>query len=152
MKENPSRSNYEIMILSILGKEDECSIEDLIQAIKYARQNGAKVCNLSLSTYKESHELKEVIETSDMLFVAAAGNEGENLDEGFPSFPTNYNLTNVISVAATDENGELLEISNYGKETVDITANGIVEQGNVSAEGTSIAAAKVSAIVVAGMN
>lgn len=151
-KENQVRGNYEIMLLSILGEDGECSLYNLIQAIEYAEKNGAKICNLSLSTYMDSPELEELIRNSGMKFVVAAGNEGENLDEGFPSYPANWNLGNVISVAATDEDGNLLETSNYGRNTVDIIMNGIIEYEGESVEGTSIAAAKVSAIVVSEMN
>ena len=152
MKENQLRDNYEIMLLSILEEDGECSLDNLISAIEYAERNGAKICNLSLSTYADSSELKDVIKYSNMKFVVAAGNEGENLDDGFPSYPTNWNLDNVISVAAADEEGNLLETSNYGSNIVDITMNGIIEYEGERAEGTSIAAAKVSAIVVSEMN
>jgi len=139
--------NYEIILLSVLDENGECSTEDLIEAIKYAEKNGAMICNLSLSTYADNRKLKAAIEQSDMLFVAAAGNEGENLDEGFPSFPTNWKLRNVISVAAADENHKLLETSNYGKNTVDVTMNGVTEYNGGIVEGTSIAAGKMSAVV-----
>ncbi len=33
---------------------------------------------------------KEVIENSNMLFVVAAGNDGENLNEDFPSYPSAF--------------------------------------------------------------
>jgi len=139
--------NYEIMLLSILNENGECTTESLIEAIKFAEKNGAVICNLSLSTYTDNRKLKAVIEQSDMLFVTAAGNEGENLDEGFPSFPTNWKIENVISVAATDENQKLLEISNYGRDTVDVAINGVIEYNGEIVEGTSIAAGKMSAIV-----
>ena len=139
--------NYEIMLLNALDENGECLIEGLIEAIKFAEKNGAMICNLSLSTYTDNRKLKSVIEQSDMLFVAAAGNEGENLDEGFPSFPTNWELENVISVAATDENQNLLEISNYGGKTVDIAMNGVIEIDGEIVEGTSIAAGRMSAVV-----
>lgn len=139
--------NYEIMLLSILGTDGECTVEYLIDAIQYAYENGAKICNLSLSTYNDSFKLKEIIEKSEMLFVVAAGNEGENLDEGFPSYPTNYQSSNVISVAATNENDILLETSNYGKN-VDVKMNGILRYGNETIEGTSIAAARVTAAIL----
>lgn len=146
MDENDDKFDYEIMILNVLGEDGECSAIDLIQAVKYAESNGAKICNLSLSTYSDNKVLKQVIKDSNMFFVVAAGNESENLDDGFPSYPTNYRFNNVISVAAVDENDELLEISNYGKETVDVAANGIIEHDDYIIEGTSIATAKVTAV------
>lgn len=139
--------NYEIMLLSVFDENGECSTECLIEAIKFAEKNGAMICNLSLSTYTDNRNLRAVMEQSDMLFVAAAGNEGENLDEGFPSFPTNWGLENVISVAASDEKQKLLETSNYGENTVDFAMNGVIEYKGEIVEGTSIAAGRMSAVV-----
>lgn len=137
---------YEIINFNILGTDGEGSVEDLVQAIKDAERKGAKICNLSLSTYNDHKELKETIVNSDMLFIVAAGNESENLDEGFPSYPTNYRLRNVLSVAATDRSEKLLEISNYGGNTVDVAMNGFIACDDEIVEGTSIAAGKVTAV------
>ncbi|MFI0348432.1 MAG: S8 family serine peptidase, partial [Chthoniobacterales bacterium] len=61
------------------------------------------------------------------IVVAAAGNEGADNDMN-PRFPANYGidhgLDNVISVAATKENGELWYHSNYGERTVHLAAPG----------------------------
>ena len=145
LPENITKADYEIMLLNILNADGECSAESLIDAIQYAEKNGASICNLSLSTYIDHQELRNVIKNSKMLFVVAAGNDGENLDKGFPSYPSKYSFENVISVAASDENGEFLEMSNYGEETIDVVMNGIIETEDGKAEGTSIAAARATA-------
>ena len=59
-----------------------------------------------------------------IMFIAAAGNEGTNNDTS-PSYPANYNLPNVISVAAIDKTGGLASFSHYGKTTVDLGAPGV---------------------------
>ena len=59
-----------------------------------------------------------------ILFVAAAGNSGTNNDTT-ASYPSNYDLPNVIAVAAIDKNGALASFSQYGKTTVDIGAPGV---------------------------
>ena len=59
-----------------------------------------------------------------IMFIAAAGNSGTNNDTS-PSYPANYNLPNVISVAAIDKNGALASFSQYGATTVDIGAPGV---------------------------
>lgn len=146
LSENNKRAKYKIDTINILGIDGEGSVSDLIHAIEDAEKKGAQICNLSLSTYEDCPKLKAVIETSKMLFVAAAGNEGENLDEGFPSYPTNYKLENVISVAALDDSGNLMEMSNYGDDTVDVVANGILKYRNEVVEGTSIATARITAV------
>lgn len=56
-------------------------------------------------------------------FVAAAGNEASNNDS-VARYPTNYNLPNVISVAAIDDRDALASFSNYGATTVDIGGSG----------------------------
>lgn len=59
-----------------------------------------------------------------IMFIAAAGNSGTNNDVT-ASYPANYNLPNVISVAAIDRNGALASFSQYGATTVDIGAPGV---------------------------
>lgn len=61
---------------------------------------------------------------ANILFVAAAGNSGTNNDTT-ASYPSNYNLPNVIAVAAIDKNGALASFSQYGATTVDIGAPGV---------------------------
>ena len=63
-------------------------------------------------------------DTAGILFVAAAGNSGTNNDTT-ASYPSNYNLANVIAVAAIDRNGALASFSQYGKTTVDLGAPGV---------------------------
>ena len=59
-----------------------------------------------------------------ILFCAAAGNDGRDNDST-NSFPANYDLPNVISVAATDRNDRLADFSNYGGNKVHIGAPGV---------------------------
>ncbi len=61
---------------------------------------------------------------ANILFVAAAGNDGRNNDST-ASYPSGYNLPNVIAVAAIDKNGALASWSNYGATTVDLGAPGV---------------------------
>ncbi len=61
---------------------------------------------------------------ADILFVAAAGNSGVNIDST-PSYPASYNLPNVISVGAIDQNGRRAGFSNYGVNNVHIAAPGV---------------------------
>jgi subtilisin family serine protease len=55
------------------------------------------------------------------LIVAAAWNEWVN-NEVYPTYPCNYNLDNVICVAATTEEWKLASFSNYWKSSVDVWA------------------------------
>jgi subtilisin family serine protease len=58
-----------------------------------------------------------------ILFIAAAGNEGRNND-ATASYPSNYDLPNVIAVASITSSGGLSSFSNYGFTTVDLGAPG----------------------------
>ena len=58
-----------------------------------------------------------------MLFVAAAGNDFSDNDD-YPTYPANFYLPNVISVAATDRNDAVVTFSNFGRRTVHIAAPG----------------------------
>lgn len=86
-----------------------------------------------------------------MLFVTAAGNSGTNNDIS-PVYPANFNLSNVISVAAMDNQGNLSSFSNYGLNTVDIAAPGkdIISttpgNGYGYLSGTSMSAAYASGV------
>ncbi len=59
-----------------------------------------------------------------ILFVAAASNDGQDNDL-VDTYPADYPLANIISVAATDNKDEKAWFSNYGKRSVHIGAPGV---------------------------
>lgn len=59
-----------------------------------------------------------------ILFIAAAGNE-ESDNDTVDSFPADYPLANIVSVAATDHNDQIAYFSNWGKRTVHVGAPGV---------------------------
>jgi subtilisin family serine protease len=61
--------------------------------------------------------------TADILFIAAAGNDGRDIDAS-PSYPASYPNANIISVASITSTGGLSSFSNWGKTSVDIGAPG----------------------------
>ena len=61
---------------------------------------------------------------ADILFVAAAGNSGVNM-ESSPQYPASYPNANIISVAAIDKSSNLASWSNYGSTRVDLGAPGV---------------------------
>lgn len=146
-----SNLNIKLMILKINGgPKGTGNISNAVEAIKYATRMGAQICNISWGTSKYSESLKNVIEESDMLFVAAAGNTGSDNDVT-PIYPASFGLDNLISVTYVDANGELTKRSNYGSKTVDIAAPGedifsTIIGGYISQSGSSMAAPQVSAI------
>jgi YD repeat-containing protein len=101
----------------------EAYTSDIIRAIKYAQSMGVKVINCSWAGENENPILRETIKNSKILFVCAAGNEGENIDV-IPTYPASYNLDNVISVGSINRYGQLSHNSNYGESNVHIGAPG----------------------------
>jgi len=116
----------QIMPLRFLDMFGNGSTSDAILAIDYAIDNGAKVLNNSWGGGNYSQFLKEAIEraeTAGALFIASAGNEGDDNDST-PHYPSNYDVDNIITVAATDQNDNLASFSNYGATSVDVAAPG----------------------------
>lgn len=73
-----------------------------------------------------SQALKDAIDRAgaqNILFVAAAGNDGLNNDATL-SYPSGYASANVIGVASIVKDGTLSSFSNYGATTVDLGAPG----------------------------
>ena len=119
--------NVKIMALKAIGG----SISDAIEAITYAKTKGAKISNNSWEIPGGffSQALKDAIDTSGSLFVAAAGNGGsdrigDNLDVS-PNYPAVYTSNNLLSVAAVDHHGNRASFSNFGANSVDISAPGV---------------------------
>lgn len=85
-----------------------------IRAIDYAIQQRVQVINASWGGNSYSNLLDQAVQRAvraGITFVAAAGNEGRNVD-GRLSYPAN--LDNVISVGSSDSFDHLSSFSNYG--------------------------------------
>ncbi len=150
----------QIMALKFLSGEGVGYTSDAINAILYAADNGAVISNNSWSSVGATYvleqyqaPLKDAIEITNQaghLFVAAAGNDYANNDEGHSNYPAGIPLTNIISVAATDRNDELADFSNYGEVEVDIAAPGVAIYSTIpgglydSFNGTSMATPHVA--------
>jgi len=121
-----------IMILKILDSGGTGTVADELAAIVYAIDNGATIINLSFGGAGSSQGEFEAIKSArdaGVLVIAAAGNGGDdqigdNNDET-PEYPASYDLDNIISVTATDENDELPSWANFGLSSVDVAAPGV---------------------------
>jgi subtilisin family serine protease len=124
--------NVKIMPLKFLGADGSGSLSAAVQAINYMvmmknRGVNIRVANNSWGGGGYSDALYHAIaraRDAGIIFVAAAGNESNNND-GNPSYPADYDLPNVVSVAAVDQNRNLAYFSNFGVNSVDIAAPGV---------------------------
>jgi subtilisin family serine protease len=121
----------QIMPLKFMGRGGFGTTKNAIEAINYAIDRkragvNVKVINASWGSMLSSKALEDAIRAAGeegILFVAAAGNNSTSNDKR-PHYPSNYDLPNVISVAALDRNDQLASFSNYGVKTVHVAAPG----------------------------
>ena len=120
-----------IMALRFIGPQGGYT-SDGVASLDYAVQMGAKISNNSWGGGGASQALYDSIAAArdaDHIFLAAAGNGGSDgvgdNNDSVPHYPSNYTLTNVISVAATDNRDNRAGFSNYGAVSVDIGAPGV---------------------------
>ncbi len=108
---------------------DQC----IYQAGEYAIANGAKVINMSFGAgYATGADplLTQLVTDADsagVLVVAAAGNSAQDNDT-YPFYPADYAKTfpNVISVGASDMQDNAATFSDYGANSVDVFAPGVL--------------------------
>jgi len=119
-----------IMALKFLSDNDpDCGFDSMaIAAIDYAASFGVRIANASwggIGAPTDAADLHDAIRDSGMLFIAAAGNDSSDNDQGpLVNLPASFDLPNIISVAAIGNSGALAPFSNYGHSSVDIVAPG----------------------------
>ncbi len=144
------------------GNSSQGSLFQAVCGMLYAVKRGACVLNLSWGFYSKEQPalLKKFADLhSEVLLVAAAGNDSQDLDQlqtndSLLFWPASLTATcsNVLSVAACDTAGNYAPFSNRSKRYVDLLAPGVGiwsadfkgSGGLVSSSGTSMAAPFVS--------
>jgi subtilisin family serine protease len=174
-----------IMALRI-GSASSLTLGAELKAIDFAIQHGAQVINMSFGSPAWSAAERSAIAgagRAGIVVVAAAGNASADNDVPFylnssvaaPVYPASYTLSNVVSVAASNDRDEYgyasqcrslnipsyrCAFSNWGHDSVDLAAPGVdvlstVQQGRGPArfggdydvwDGTSMAAPMVSGV------
>ena len=133
--------NWDVAIMPLRAADAAGGLTDadITQAITYACQNGADIVNGSFGGTGASTLVRDAIlqaPCANTLFVFAAGNDGWNLEVNGDlndSYPCEYHrspaaggadATNVLCVAATQQNGTLASFSNRGDTAVHLAAPG----------------------------
>jgi hypothetical protein len=123
--------------------------------MEYIIDKNIRLSNNSWGGGGYSQGLYDVIEASQAIghvFVAAAGNACELTDQE-PHYPSAFDLPNIISVAATDNDDGIAYFSNFGPASVDLGAPGVQIYSTSLlglyryANGTSMAAPHVTGVV-----
>ena len=109
----------------VLGADGSGLVSDIVSAYRYAARSGARIVNASLMGGSFSQaEYDAIAAAPNTLFVVAAGNNAADNDSR-GAYPCDYNLSNVVCVAAVDRQGGLASFSNYGARNVDVAAPGV---------------------------
>lgn len=128
-----------IMSVRIIDSLQPSFISDASRAIVYAVDNGAHILCNSWRVYRAGTGHEPSAENLDVLkgalryardkgvlFIAAAGNEGLDLDEGnHQAYPASFSgFNNLVVVTSSDRKDRLSSFSNFGRDTVHILAPG----------------------------
>src|SRR3989454_985430 len=137
----------QIMPLKAFEADGTAHLFDILRAIYYAVDHGAKVINMSFSTEQRSAEMKRAINyavSRGVICVSSAGNNGSRLRV----YPAAFD--NVLGVASTSNLDARSAFSNFGDDEVKLAApgEGIITtypgRHYAAAWGTSFSAAFVS--------
>mgnify|MGYP002824186938 FL=1 len=135
---NGVANNVQIMSIRAVPNGDEYD-KDIALGIRYAVDNGAKIINGSFGKgYSPNaqwvYDAIKYAADHDVLFVHAAGNSGEDLDDpANPNFPNDQvnngpeisdNVITVGALAPKYGSEMVASFSNYGKVNVDVFAPG----------------------------
>ncbi len=144
--------NAPLMILKVLDEDGNGKADNVIRAIAYAVDKGARIIQASFGLTDYSQALYDTIEdagSEGILLVAAAGNSATVL------YPALFNLENILSVTATNASDALTNVGGVGNaatgvEDVDLGAPGldihstVIDDAYGLLSGTSQASAFVS--------
>ncbi|KAK9811124.1 hypothetical protein WJX73_004542 [Symbiochloris irregularis] len=153
--------NVNLMACKFLDAEGNGFTSNALRCLDYSLLMGA---DMTLNSWggvdADSLSLRLAIhsaEAAGQLYITAAGNDwGADIDE-HPTYPAAYNNSNILTVIATAENGQLAAYSNYGQTNAHIAAPGshilstVLDKGYGYHDGTSQAAAYVAGAAALAM-
>lgn len=144
--------NWDTQLLGVkIAADERVSLVAAISGTLYATERGARIANHSWGGPRRNPILEDVMKSSPMLHVCAAGNSQTDSDIN-PFYPAGFDSPNIISVGASTRRDNALFFSNWGANTVDVHAPGarvystlpVHEYDELS--GTSMAAPHVTGV------
>jgi thermitase len=144
-----------IIGIKFLTDQGSGSSLDAIKSIDYATKLNVDIMSNSWGGGGYSQALKDAIvaaKNKGIIFTAAAGNSATD-NNNTPHYPSNYDVENVISVAAHNYNDQLATFSCYGSRTVHVAAPGVnvlsttPNNGYDVYSGTSMATPHVTGVI-----
>ena len=126
--------DYQAKIMALRASSDGETLSNsaIIEAIQYAtmmKGRGVNIVAINESFGGGGSDSAEIAAmqaagNAGIIFCVAAGNNTNNNDTT-AFYPASYRLTNMIVVAASDQNDALAYFSDYGANTVDLAAPGV---------------------------
>jgi len=149
-----------LVSLKFLDASGRGSTTNAIRAINYGVElkrlgHNVVVMNNSYGSSSFSSAFYDAVkaaESEGILFTAAAGNSRRNNDV-YATYPANFSLSNVISVASVDSLGNLSSFSNYGFKKVHAAAPGTAILSTIPLQrygyksGTSMATPQITGLI-----
>jgi subtilisin family serine protease len=121
--------NWQVQLapLKFIDSHGVGTVGAVIEGLQWAISKGIRISNNSWTDAGYEQILYDAVQRAQAaghIFVAAAGNNSRNTDTA-PVYPADFNLDNVVSVAASDRNDKLAAFSNWGPTSVAIAAPGV---------------------------
>jgi subtilisin family serine protease len=139
-----------LLPIKVLNNNGAGTVLNGTKGIYYAVSRGAKVISMSWGTKAYSKILDDAVQyaiKNGVTVVAAAGNNGQNLDSN-PFFPASS--SGVISVGSVDSNGLLSFFSSFGKSVTIMAPGSLIISTTPGGKYTTVSGTSMATPQVAG--
>ena len=112
-----------LMAVKIFDDNGRTSTDAILRGILYSAKMGADITSNSWGGSNRSEAVYQAFKSHPGLHVVAAGNSAFDNDKK-PNYPSNYDLDNIVAVAATNSLDQRARFSQWGAKNVDVAAPG----------------------------